>query len=103
MIEIDTEITKIERIMRNSTVVDLNDIDKNIVNLLAKVTLKSLSNNRKVIYQLVSEAEANIADKKISVSSPLGAELIHKKIGDKIKYKAPIGILEFEVLDINYE
>ena len=75
--EIDYEITKNERIMKDSTIVDVNALDKSIINILAKITLKSLSNNMEVIYQLVSEAEANIAEKKISVSSPLGKELLH--------------------------
>ena len=101
--EIDSEITKNERIIKNCTVVDVNDLDKEIINVLAKVTLKSLSNNKEVAYQLVSEAEANVAEKKISVSSPLGEQLLHKKVGDIIKYKAPIGILEFKILKINYD
>ena len=101
--EIDAEINKNDNIIKNSTVFDPSNIEKSTVNLFAKVTLESLSNNTQVKYQLVSEAEADMSKKKISILSPLGKELLNQKIGAIISYKAPIGVLKFKILDINYE
>ena len=99
--EIDAEINKNDNIIKNSTVFDPSNIEKSTVNLFAKVTLES--NNTQVKYQLVSEAEADMSKKKISILSPLGKELLNQRIGAIISYKAPIGVLKFKILDINYE
>jgi len=52
-------------------------------------------------YQIVSEPEANVKEKKISVDSPIGKGLIGRKIGDIAKVITPAGELSFEILDIS--
>lgn len=39
-------------------------------------------------------------DNKISYESPLGKELIGKKVGDIISVNAPMGIIKYELLEI---
>jgi transcription elongation factor GreA len=52
---------------------------------------------------MVSLEEADIKEKKISPSSPLGKAIFKKKIGETISYEAPIGKLEFEIIDVHYD
>ena len=52
-------------------------------------------------YTLVSEAEANVREKKISVDSPIGRGLIGKKKGEVAQIQTPAGLMEFEILDIS--
>jgi transcription elongation factor GreA len=52
-------------------------------------------------FQIVTEGEANIAEGKISISTPIAKGLLGKKVGDIAQVKVPIGILEFEVLEIS--
>ena len=52
-------------------------------------------------YAIVSEAEADLKQGKISVSTPIAKGLMGKKIGDKIDVTVPSGIMKFEILDIN--
>ena len=52
-------------------------------------------------YTLVSEEEANLKEKKISVSSPIGKGLLGKEIGDVAEIKVPAGLLKLEVINIS--
>ena len=76
-------------------------MDTSQVSILTKVKIKNLKVDREMTYQIVSEAEANVKEKKISVDSPIGQGLIGKKIGDITKVITPAGELSFEILDIS--
>jgi len=56
--------------------------------------------DEKIEYRIVSPAEANVGENKISYESPLGKELIGKKAGDKVSVTAPMGIIEYKVLEV---
>ncbi|MNC46441.1 Transcription elongation factor GreA [compost metagenome] len=49
---------------------------------------------------MVGPAEADVLDNKISYESPLGKELIGKKVGDIISVNAPMGVIKYELLEI---
>ena len=97
---LERKIFKLETMIKNSEVVDNTNRSTDSVVLFSNVTLKSLNNNFEVMYTIVSEEEANIMEKKIAISSPLGKELFGKKKGDVVIVKAPVGTLSFEILDI---
>jgi len=80
--------------------VDESQLDNSKVFILSKVKIKNLNNNTVVEYTLVAENEANLADKKISVDSPIGKGLLGKKVGEITEVKIPAGVLKLEVLDI---
>jgi transcription elongation factor GreA len=52
-------------------------------------------------YHLVSETEADLKAKKISVSSPMGQGLLGKAVGDIAVVETPRGNIEFEIVEIN--
>ena len=52
-------------------------------------------------YTLVSEEEANLKEKKISVSSPIGKGLLGKVGGDVAEIKVPAGVLKLEIVNIS--
>ncbi|MBR6304578.1 MAG: GreA/GreB family elongation factor, partial [Paludibacteraceae bacterium] len=51
--------------------------------------------------QLVTEGEANIAEGKISISTPIAKGLLGKKVGEVAQIQVPVGIIEFEILEIS--
>ena len=53
-----------------------------------------------VTYTIVTENEANLREGKISSTTPIAQGLMGHKVGDKVKVKAPVGELEFEILKI---
>lgn len=87
--------------MSNSRVIDESQLSTDSVSLLSKVTIKNPKNNMEMTYAVVSESEANLAEKKISASSPIGKGLLGKKVGEVVEIQIPNGIVNFEIIDIS--
>lgn len=56
--------------------------------------------NFNVKYQIVSSEEVNPLESKISIESAVGAALIGKKSGEKVKIDNGITVIEYEVLSV---
>ena len=76
---LEARISKLENDLSNSRVIDESQLSTDSVSLLTKVTIKNPKNNMEMSYAIVSESEANLAEKKISASSPIGKGLLGKK------------------------
>ena len=98
---LELRISELERTLSNARVVDQSQLDTSHVVLLSKVTIKNVKNNSKLTYQLVSETEADLKAKKISIGSPMGKGLLGKTVGDIAHVDTPAGKMEFEILDIS--
>lgn len=66
------------------------------------VVLEDTSTGDVVTYQIVGDDEADIKQRKISISSPIARALIGKLSGDIAEVQAPGGIREYEVVDVQY-
>ncbi|RTZ63402.1 MAG: transcription elongation factor GreA [Aquificaceae bacterium] len=69
----------------------------------ATVTLEDLETEEEVIYQIVGDIEADIKKNRIAVSSPIARALIGQEEGDVATVKAPSGIREYEIIDVEYK
>ena len=98
---LELKINELEKVLANAKVLDASSVNTDQVSILTKVRIKNLKVNREVEYTLVSESEANVKEKKISVSSPIGAGLIGKKRGEIAVVQTPAGEMKFEILDIS--
>ncbi len=98
---LELKINEIEKALSNTRVLSKDDIDTSKVTVLCKVKIKNKANGMEVTYNLVSESEADLKSKKISVTSPIGKGLLGKKIGEVASISTPRGNMEFEVLDIS--
>jgi transcription elongation factor GreA len=97
---LEARIAKMETLVANARLIDDSQMDNSKVFILSRVKLKNLSNNMSVEYTLVAENEANLAEKKISVDSPIGKGLLGKKVGEVAEVQVPAGKIKFEVLEI---
>ncbi|MFO0359669.1 MAG: transcription elongation factor GreA [Flavobacteriales bacterium] len=98
---LEARIAKMEDLVANARLVDESQVDNSKVFILSKVKIKNLNNNAVLEYTLVAENEANLAEKKISVDSPIGKGLLGKKVGDVAEVQVPAGKLKLEIMDIN--
>lgn len=96
----ETRILQIERMLKTAKVVDASSIQADIVGVGSSVLLLDVEFNEKITYQIVSPVEADVADNKISYESPLGKELIGKRVGQKVNVSAPVGVITYELLEI---
>jgi transcription elongation factor GreA len=97
---LEARIAKMEDLVANARLIDESQVDTSKVYILSKVKIRNQKNNAVVEYTLVAENEANLAEKKISVDSPIGKGLLGKKVGDVAKVQVPAGIIDFEILEI---
>ena len=98
---LELRINELEKILVNSRILDESQLDISKVTVLAHVTIKNLKTGKQMKYKLVSESEADLKAKKISVGSPMGQGLLGKAIGEVAVVETPSGNLEFEVVDIS--
>ena len=97
---LELRISKLEEILSNARVINESNIDHSKVLNFSTIDVKNLSNNSTMTYTLVAESEADLANGKISINSPIGKGLLGKKKGDKAIIPVPSGKIELEILKI---
>ena len=97
---LEARIAKLENDMANARVLDKSEMDTSSVHLLTKVTIRNTANGMEMTYAIVSEAEADLAAKKISATSPIGKGLLGKSVGEITDIEVPNGIIHFEIIKI---
>ena len=100
---LEGRIKELESKLANAQIIDpqLLDADGRCV-FGATVELEDLDSGDTVTYQIVGEDEADVKAGKISVSSPIARALIGKYAGDIAEVRAPGGVREYEILDVQY-
>ncbi len=98
---LELRINELEKTLANARILDSSQLDDSKVTVLSYVTIKNVKTGKKITYQLVSETEADLKAKKISVSSPMGKGLLGKEVGDIATVETPRGNIEFEIEDIS--
>jgi len=97
---LELKISKLKDLIANSRVVDESELDTSKVLILSTVKIKNVTTGATMEYTLVSEKEANIKEKRISVDSPIAKGLLGKVVGDVTEVEVPSGKMKFEILEI---
>lgn len=97
---LEAKIKKMESDLANCRILEADNIDTSKVSILTKVRITNMANNKSMVYQIVSEKEADLKLSKISVTSPIGKGLLGRKVGEIAEVHAPNGILKFKVEEI---
>ena len=98
---LEAKINGLEKMMSQARILDETQLDISKVTILTNVKLLNKKSNKEITYKLVSKAESNLKEKKISVDSPIGEGLLGKAVGDIVKIQTPGGLMELEILDIS--
>jgi len=98
---LEAKIAALEGALANARVLDESTIDTSKVSILTKVKLTNLKTKKQVIYQLVSEQEADLKAGKISITSPIGKGILGKEPGDVADVQAPAGVIQFKIEEIS--
>jgi transcription elongation factor GreA len=97
---LELKINELEKTLANARILDSSQLDASKVTVLTHVTVKNMKTGKNSRYQLVSETEADLKAKKISVNSPIGQGLLGKTVGDVALVETPGGKLEFKIVRI---
>ena len=98
---LEMEISKLEETLSNARIIDESKLDSSKILIHSTVKIKNLTNSATMKYKLVAQSEANLAEGKISVDSPIGKGLLGKKNGDIAEIAIPNGNVKFEILEIS--
>ena len=97
---LELKISKLEDMLSRVRIVDTSVFPNDEVHILSTVKVKNLNNKKEYKYKLVSPEEADLQKGKIAITSPVGAALMGKKLGEITQAKVPAGLIKFEILDI---
>ncbi|MBD3409962.1 MAG: transcription elongation factor GreA [Ignavibacteriales bacterium] len=96
----EIRLAKLESTIQRAKIIDESQFADDETHILSHVKVKNLNSKKEFTYQLVSPEEADFKAGKIAVTSPVGAGLLGKKVGEKVKVQAPAGAMQFEILAI---
>ncbi|MFL6547309.1 MAG: transcription elongation factor GreA [Povalibacter sp.] len=100
---IEGRIKDVEAHLSNSEIIDVTRLAAGgKVVFGATVRLEDQDDNSKVTYQIVGDAEADIRNGWISVSSPIARALVGKQQGDIVDVIAPNGTRSYEIVSVEY-
>lgn len=100
---IEGRIAELESKLGTAQIIDPKDLEQDgrvVFGTLVQVL--DLETDKKSIYQIVGEDEADLKVGKISISSPIARALIGKSAGDVVSVQAPGGAREVEILEVRY-
>jgi transcription elongation factor GreA len=97
----EIHIRELEDKLARSRIIREEDLPQGKAVLGTTVRLRDLDTSEEIEYMLVSEVEADFAQDKISVSSPVAKGLLGHKEGESVEIKVPKGILKYEILKIS--
>ena len=97
---LESRIAMLKARIVDARIIDESRISTNEVQILTKVKVKNVKNGMTKVYHLVTEGEANIAEGKLAVTTPIAKGLLGKKVGEIAEVKVPAGIMQFEILEI---
>ena len=99
---LQAKINEMKSMIANAYIIDPSKLNKDEVSLLATVTVKDLDYDDEEEFTMVGAGDEDYDRGKILSSSPIGAGLMGKKVGDKVEIEVPKGKLRFEILGIDY-
>ncbi|MCB1589321.1 MAG: transcription elongation factor GreA [Xanthomonadales bacterium] len=97
-------IAELEATLASAEIIDVSKLNPGSrIVFGALVELMELHSEQTVRYQIVGDLEADIKQRRISVSSPVGRALIGKNEGDTVDIQTPGGIKSYEIMAVEYE
>ncbi len=99
---IEGRINELEDKISRADIIDIAALAGDTVKFGATVTLADDDSGDESTYQIVSEYEADLKAKRISITAPLARALIGKKKGDTVEVKTPGGEKSYEILNIRF-
>lgn len=100
---IEGRINEIEAKLSNAEIIDTTKLANNSKVVFGAVVELEDQDGGRVTYQVVGEDEADIRERKISITSPIARAVVGKSEGDVVDVAAPGGIKSYEIVSVRYE
>lgn len=97
---LEKKIMELEDKLSRARIIENENIASDKVYVGATVKLKDEDAQEELEYIMVSPPEADYAQNKISIESPIGKALMGQEEGAAVKINVPAGILSYKILKI---
>jgi len=96
-------IAELEDKLARADVIDITKLSGDTIKFGATVTLVDEDTEKKAVWQIVGEVEADAKKGKISITSPLARALVGKKKGASVEVVTPGGAKAYEVMKVEWK
>ena len=95
-------IAEIEDKIARAEIIDISKLSGDTIKFGATVTLVDEDTDKKAVWQIVGEVEADAKKGRISITSPLARALIGKKKGATVEVNTPGGAKAYEITKVEW-
>jgi len=99
---IEKEIAMLENKLSRVEIMDNISVNKSAICIGARVYIENIKTKDKLTYKLVGAEDADFAEGKLSITSPVGKALLGHKKRDIVKIQVPAGLLEYKITGFEY-
>ena len=95
-------IAELEDKLARADIIDVSKLSGDTIKFGATVTLIDEDTEKKAVWQIVGESEADAKKGRISITSPLARALIGKTKGVSVEVMAPGGAKAYEIAKVEW-
>lgn len=99
--QLESRIRTLEEKLSMAKVVDVSNAPTDKVYFGTIVELKNKKSGQNVTFTFVADDEADVAQGKLSINSPIGKSLLGHQVGETVEVRVPAGIIPYEILKIS--
>lgn len=100
---IEGRILELEDHASRIQIIDVSALKGKVVKFGATVTVADEETDEEKTYQLVGEYEADPAEGRISITSPIARALIGRTVGDSVEVMTPGGQKDYELVKVAFK
>lgn len=97
---VQIRISQIGGRIRELSMYTIASIPQGVAAYGSRVTVEDLEEEEELVYHLVFPEEAEVAEGRISLGSPLGRALLNRSVGDEIEVHTPKGKRRYQIVDL---
>ena len=96
-------IAELEDKLARADIIDISKLSGDTIKFGATVTLIDEDTDKKHVWQIVGEPEADAKHGRISITSPIARALINKKKGENVEVNTPGGAKAYAITKIEWK
>lgn len=98
--KLEMRIINLAQKLRNARILAAKEITTDSVGIGSLVSIKDVKEGDNYKYTIVSSAEADPSNHRLSNDSPVGKAIIGKKAGETVKVTTPRGSMKYKIVSI---
>jgi transcription elongation factor GreA len=95
---LEDRIGRLDALLKDASIVEAHHSEA--VNVGSTVEIQKEGKKESSTYTIVGSEEADMTQKKLSITSPLGVAMKGKKKGENFSVQTPIGLAKYKILKI---